>query len=225
MAKKRVQMPSITLLVARSYPDNVIGIENRLPWRLGTDLRLFKKRTKDHSVVMGNKTFKSIGKPLPNRTNVVLSRSPVDEYGSVVWAKNVEDALFRSDVDTICRFQKEFFVIGGEQIYKAFELYINKVYLTEVFCGNINGDAKFEQEFDVTGTDSEWKFHGEQEYPKSEIDEYPFRITCFRRRVQRHRYRVETEFMGRDEDVRPKLSQYELVLDRPEEQEQFELVL
>eukprot|EP01035_Chromulina_nebulosa_P065198 gene65198-89207_t len=68
-------MPSIASVVARSYPDHIIRIDNSLPWHLKTDLRLFKQRTQGHAVIMGRKTFESIGKPLPNRTNIILSRS------------------------------------------------------------------------------------------------------------------------------------------------------
>lgn len=223
MATKRVRMPSATLVVARSYPDNVIGIENQLPWHLGTDLRLFKQRTKGHAVIMGSKTYRSIGRPLPNRTNIVLSRSEIEEIPNVKWANNISTALFLADVDSICRFNSQFFVIGGEQIYKAFDIYINKVYLTEVFCGNINGDAKFEQEFDCGTKESDWIFRGEDDYKASSTDDFPFRITCFQRRKPNHRYRVQSEFTGREIDFYRQLDQYELVFEKDEEQ--FELKL
>ncbi len=90
-------------------------------------------------------------------------------------------------------------MIGGDQIYKIFERYINRVFLTEVFCGNINGDAKFETDFDAAtrGKKSEWWIKSEEDFPKSEHDEYPFRVTEYRRRVPYHRQRTKEEFMGR----------------------------
>ncbi|MGI9464727.1 MAG: dihydrofolate reductase, partial [Aestuariivirgaceae bacterium] len=92
--QKRVTMPSISFIVARSYPGNVIGCENELPWSLKTDLKNFRTITTGHVVVMGRKTLESIGKPLPNRTNVVLSREESKKSNGVYWAGNVEDALF-----------------------------------------------------------------------------------------------------------------------------------
>lgn len=196
-------MPSATSIVARSYPDNIIGIENRLPWHLRTDLQMFKKRTQGHAVIMGRKTLESIGKPLPNRMNIVLSRTEIkSEHSNIRWASDPETALLLADVDSIFSGNLEFFIIGGEQIYKIFERFINQVFLTEVFCGHINGDAKFDTDFekDAVGPKSEWKRGAEDEYPKTEFDQYPFRVTRYERRKPTHRYKSKEEFMGRQPD-------------------------
>ena len=145
--KNRIKMPGATSIVARSYPDKIIGIDNELPWHLGTDLRLFKRRTIGHAIIMGRKTFESIGKPLPKRLNIVLSRESMQDSEHLKWAKDPETALLLADIFSICSLKKEFFVIGGEKIYDVFFDYINKIYLTDVFCKNINGDAKFDYEF------------------------------------------------------------------------------
>ncbi|WP_190234886.1 dihydrofolate reductase [Allorhizobium terrae] len=202
----RVRMPSAASIVARSYPDKIIGIENTLPWHLRTDLQLFKKRTLGHAVIMGRKTFESIGKPLPNRVNIILSRSKLDildEYPSVKWAADPETALYFADVDSIISGNKEFFIIGGEQIYNLFNKFMNRVFVTDVFCGNINGDAKFDVDFAAgdVGKRSEWIIKREEEYPKTVSDDYPFRVTEYRRRMPLHRYRVKEEAMGRVPDV------------------------
>ncbi|MBY5363631.1 dihydrofolate reductase [Rhizobium leguminosarum] len=211
--RKRVKMPSATSIVARSYPDNVIGIENRLPWHLRTDLQIFKKRTSGHAIIMGRKTFESLGnRPLPNRTNIVLSRSEILSNSPFVkWARDVETALLFADVSSIISGKLEFFVIGGEQIYTIFERYINQVFLTEVFCGPINGDAKFETDFekDAVGSKSEWKHGFEDDYPKSEHDQYPFRITRYERRKPEHRFKSKEEFMGREPDFDKYFELYE----------------
>jgi dihydrofolate reductase len=68
-------LPSISYVVARSVPGYVIGTENRLPWRLHSDLKRFKEITYGHPIIMGRKTHLSIGRPLPGRTNIVLSRA------------------------------------------------------------------------------------------------------------------------------------------------------
>lgn len=201
---KRVRMPSATSIVARSYPDNIIGVENRLPWHLRTDLQHFKSRTSGHAIIMGRKTFESLGsRPLPNRTNIVLSRTEILSNSPLVkWAKDPETALLLADISSIFYGKFEFFVIGGEQIYNLFERYINQVFLTQVFCGPINGDAKFETDFEkeAVGSKSAWKHGFEEEYPKTDYDEYPFRITRYERRKPHHRYKSKEEFMGRVPD-------------------------
>lgn len=99
----------VTILVAHSS-NRVIGINNTLPWHLPEDLKRFKKLTTGKTVVMGRKTFESIGRPLPNRTNVVLSCSSLAIDGCMVY--NSPEAILQ-DFD-------DFIVIGGESIYKLF---------------------------------------------------------------------------------------------------------
>jgi dihydrofolate reductase len=208
-----VKMPSATSIVARSYPDHIIGIENRLPWHLGTDLRLFKERTLDHAIIMGRKTLESIGRPLPNRVNIVLSRTEIAQKKNLVWAPDPRTALMLADYYSILRGKKEFFVIGGEQIYQIFDTYINKVFLTDVFCGNINGDAKFDVEF----SSKEWWTPSEDEYKASDKDDFPFRITCWLRRKPNHRRRQKFEFLNYDETIIKLLDQLELSFDELED--------
>ena len=186
-------MPSATSVVARSYPDRIIGIDNQLPWHLGTDLKNFKSLTQGHAIIMGRKTYESIGRPLPNRMNIILSREVVDDTEDLKWAPNPEIALLLADFYSICLGKLEFFVIGGEHIYDILYKYINKIFLTDVFCGNINGDAKFDYDFDI----SEWYFKFEREYQISPVDDHPFRVSCLLRRKPVHRERSFKEFMKR----------------------------
>jgi dihydrofolate reductase len=214
---KRVRMPSASSIVARSYPDKIIGVDNALPWHLRTDLQLFKKRTQGHAVIMGRKTFESIGRPLPNRTNIILSRTEpafLGEFSSLKWAKDPETALLLADIESIISGNMQFFIIGGDQIYKVFESYINEIFVTDVFCGNINGDAKFELDFGEKQSDEkrEWIVRTEDDYPKTEHDEFPFRITKYVRRKPYHRYRVKEELMGRFSNFDALLEQYVLKL-------------
>lgn len=197
-------MPSATSLVARSYPDRIIGIENRLPWHLGTDLKHFRIRTQGHAIIMGRKTYESIGKPLPNRINIVLSKNNIKEYDNVRWARDPETALLIADQYSIINLRKEFFIIGGEVIYQTFHKYINKVFLTEVFSGRINGDAKFDQDFDAR----EWWYHSEREFPRSERDDFPFRITCLIRRKPIHRFLSKARFKGTEFNVSERWEQF-----------------
>jgi dihydrofolate reductase len=157
-------------------------------------MRHFRERTKDHAVIMGRKTFDSIGRPLPRRLNIVLSRNPVPENSTLKWARNPETALLLADQYSIINLKKEFFVIGGENVYNIFDRYINVVYLTEVNTGRINGDAKFSREFDRR----EWRFFYEKDFPKSDIDDFSFRISCLIRRKPIHRYASRHDLDLRD---------------------------
>lgn len=188
--KPRAKMPSAVTVVARSYPDRIIGIENKLPWHLGTDLKNFRSLTQDHAIIMGRKTFESIGRPLPKRINIVLSREPFEDTENLKWAKNPETALLLADYYSICRGASQFFIIGGENIYGVFDKWINKIFLTDVNTGHINGDAKFDYDFDP----KEWFFRYEKEFPKSEVDDFSFRISYLVRRKNEHRQRAITEF-------------------------------
>lgn len=190
MTKRRAKMPSAVSVVARSYPDRIIGIENRLPWHLGTDLKNFRALTQGHVIVMGRKTFDSIGKPLPKRINIVLSREKIPDSESVKWVNNLETALLLADYYSILMDKSQFFVIGGENIYSLFEKHIHKIFLTDVFTGNINGDAKFDFEF----PSDEWYFKYEKEFPVSDIDDFSFRISYLVRRRWKHRQRFIDEY-------------------------------
>jgi|APThiThiocy_cv2_1041547.scaffolds.fasta_scaffold00057_237 dihydrofolate reductase len=223
LAKNKIKMPSATSVVARSWPDHVIGIENKLPWHLGTDLRHFRKRTEGHAIIMGRKTYESIGRPLPRRENIVLSRENIGSGVGIKWAQNVETALLLADIFSICNFKKQFFVIGGERIYEVFRNYINKVYLTEVFT-RVNGDAKFDWEFPR----DKWRYYKEREFSKSEIDDHPFRITTLVRLRPQHRYETTDRLMKADPHIAAFLDRYAEMIESAEthtvEEEQLSLL-
>jgi dihydrofolate reductase len=111
----------------------LIGKDNDLPWgKLPVDLKHFQKITTGHTVVMGRKTFESIGKPLKNRKNIVLSRTTFAHEG-VEWY---------SSIDEVLELPEDVFIIGGSQIYKAFLPYVDKIYHTGII-GNFEGDTYF----------------------------------------------------------------------------------
>lgn len=205
-------MPSVAYLVARSHPDHIIGRDNQLPWHLGTDLRNFRAKTLDHAVVMGRKTLDSIGRALPDRINIVLSRTPIPEQSNVVWARDPESAIYFADVHSIRLMQKQFYVIGGEHIFNVFNDYVNKVWLTDVFTGPINGDAKFEYAFDIR----EWRYLWERDYSASDVDEFPFRISFLLRRKPIHRYKMASQFLKKDFDVSLWWDKYVSLMESPD---------
>lgn len=124
---------SFVVAVARN---GVIGHANGLPWRLPADLAFFKRITMSHPIVMGRKTYESIGKPLPGRTNIVVTRSPGFSAPGCVVVDSLA-AAYRAAGDA-----KEVFVIGGAQIYEAALPDADRIYLTEVES-EIDGDTWF----------------------------------------------------------------------------------
>ena len=125
----------INMIVATSK-NNQIGIDNKLPWHISEDLRYFKEVTKGHTVLMGRKTFESIGRPLPNRENIVLTRDKSFTAQGITAVHSLEEAL------TFCRSKDQIFIIGGGEIYKQFLPYADKLYITLV-DKEIQGDTDF----------------------------------------------------------------------------------
>jgi len=132
--------PHLTLIAAIAS-NGVIGAGNRLPWRLPADLQRFKALTMGHPMIMGRKTFASLGRLLPGRSHIVLSRGEPGE-GCVV-ARSLEEALAASGR---CPGADEVFVIGGEQIYRLALPVADRLQLTEL-KRPFDGDARF-PEFD-----------------------------------------------------------------------------
>ena len=132
-----IDLPEISLLMTATLSLIVaaerhrgIGIRNTLPWRLPEDLAFFKRTTSGHAIIMGRKTFDSIGRPLPNRRNIVVTRNPAWSHPGVESALSLADAVrLAGDGET--------FVIGGSQIYAEALPLASKLVVTEI-------DADFE---------------------------------------------------------------------------------
>ena len=124
----------ISLIVAASR-NGVIGAKNKLPWRLPADLQRFKQLTMGHPILMGRKTFESIGKPLPGRTNIVITRQKGFTCCGTTAAYSLEEAL------QICENEKESFVIGGAEIFAQALPLADRIYLTRIEK-DFEGDTK-----------------------------------------------------------------------------------
>lgn len=125
----------ISLIVAISQ-NRVIGRENKLPWHLPDDLKYFRRITKGNPVIMGRKTFESIGRPLPQRQNIVVSRDPSYLAEGCEVVNSLEQALKAADSE------KETFIIGGADLYRQSLELVNRIYLTEVQA-SVEGDSFF----------------------------------------------------------------------------------
>lgn len=143
-------------MIAAMSENNVIGKDGEMPWHLPGDLKFFKQTTKGHSVVMGRKTFESIGRPLPNRRNIVLTRS--EDFS----AEGIEVIHTFSEMDKLVKDEEEFFVIGGATIYEQLLPLADRLYIT-IIHETFEGDTFF-----PTIDDGQWKIVASK---KGEVDE------------------------------------------------------
>ena len=160
----------ISCIVAMNH-DRVIGNGNQIPWYLPADLKYFKKITTGHPVIMGRNCFESIGRPLPNRTNIVVSRDAFFIASSCIVVRSIEEALL-----TAHKLQAgEVFIIGGGQIYaQTIDLW-ERLYLTLVDCP-CTGDVFFpEINFD------EWTCSFDEAGVKDDKNPYDHRFLIYDR--------------------------------------------
>ncbi len=129
--------PAISMIVARSR-NHVIGRDNQMPWKISADLQFFKRVTMGHPVIMGRKTWESIGRPLPGRRNIVVSRNASYSLAGAELAGSLDEAL-KMLVEA-----SRVFVIGGEQLFKQAFDKADRLYITEIDLDIDGGDTFFE---------------------------------------------------------------------------------
>ncbi len=133
--------PRLSLVVAAAE-NGVIGKLNTLPWRLPSELKLFRKRTMGHPVIMGRRTYESIGHPLRGRDNIVITRGAVMDDPDVLTANSIEEGVALAERLAEKRGVDEIFVIGGSQIFEALRPQAERIYLTRVHM-KAEGDRFF----------------------------------------------------------------------------------
>ena len=148
-------------IVVAAAENGVIGKDNQLLWKLSSDLKRFKNITSGHYILMGRKTFESIGKPLPNRTSLIISRNFECDFENCYVFKTISDAI----IYAVQQGQEEIFVVGGGEIYKQTMTLANTIHLTIVHT-EIEGDTHFEYD------DSNWKVLHSEFIPKDEKNEF-----------------------------------------------------
>ena len=159
----------ISHLVALSN-NFVIGVNNDLPWKLKKDLQHFSAYTQNKAIVMVRKTFESIGRPLPNRKNIVISSSLESQEGLEV-VPNLNQAIeFASEWNKDNLAGEEIVLIGGGYVFEESKNIVNKLVLTRVEC-EINGDVFYPQ-IDL----SDWKEMSQESFKRDSENEYDFRI-------------------------------------------------
>ena len=161
-------MRYVSIIVAKSE-NNVIGSNGQLPWHLSEDLRKFKSITMGKPMIMGRNTFESIGKALPGRKNIILTRNLNYSAKNVCIVNTIEKAI------EACGEQKEIMIIGGGEIYKAFLGITNRLYLTNVDI-KIEGDVFF-PEINL----SHWNLISREDYPGTAHREISFSMEILER--------------------------------------------
>lgn len=131
----------VAMIVAMAK-NRVIGVEGQLPWYLPEDLKFFKRMTQAKPLVMGRKTFASIGKPLPNRLNIVVTRQEAFTHEGVRVCHDLPAALELADQQATIEAAEEIMVMGGGEIYRQALPYATRLYVTEVDI-QVEGDAYF----------------------------------------------------------------------------------
>jgi len=154
-------MISIIVAVAQN---NVIGKNNDLLWHIPRDMKHFKETTTGHHIISGRKTFESFGKPLPKRTNIIITRNKNYLQDGCIVVNSLENAINYAKNDT------EIFIIGGGEIYKQALNYADRIYLTKVHH-SFDGDTFFPEI-----NPKEWKEIKKSDFDADEKNKYPISI-------------------------------------------------
>ena len=160
----------IISLIAAMDENGVIGYKNKLPWNLPSELNYFRETTKGKPVIMGRKTHESIGRPMPERLNIIITRDKNYRTNNCIVVNSREDAI------KAAKGSKEIMVIGGAEIYKLFLPIADRLYLTKVH-GKFKGDTYF-PEFN----ENEWIKVKEKFVEKDDENKYSYTIMVLERK-------------------------------------------
>lgn len=152
--------------------NRAIGVDNRLPWHLPRDLKFFKKTTMGHPLIMGRKTYDSVGKPLPGRLNIVVTRNALYRPEGVMVARSLEEAIrIAAEHD-----MEEIFIAGGSEIFRQGLDVADRMYVTEI-------DAEFDADTFFPEFDrSEWEVFSREEHAPDEKNRWPCAFVVYERK-------------------------------------------
>ena len=156
----------ISIIVAADE-NNVIGKDNDLIWHLPDDLRFFKEKTSGHAIIMGRKTFESVGRPLPKRTNIIITRDTNFSVEDCIVVDSLEKAL-----EEAYKVDPNPFIVGGEQIYRLALPKAERIYLTRVHH-QFDGDRHFPE------LDASWQEVESVPHPSDEKHAFSFTIKTY----------------------------------------------
>lgn len=158
-------------IIAAIADDGVIGRDNGLPWRLSTDLKRLKALTMGHHLIMGRKTYESVGRPLPGRTTIVITRGTGPYPEGVLRAGSLEEALVLAQADP------EPFILGGGMVFRLAMAEADRLYITHVHTRIADGDVRF-----PPLDESIWKPVRREEVPADEKNEFATTFVIYERR-------------------------------------------
>jgi dihydrofolate reductase len=156
------------ILIVATDRNNGIGVNNTLPWRLPEDLAFFKRITSGHAIIMGRKTFDAIGRPLPNRRNIVVTRNPAWVHAGVETTNSLDQAVAIAG-------EGEVFIIGGAQIYRDAISLADRLIVTEI-------DAEFACDAFFPPVDAAQWLTESRETHRSESNGWDYSFVMYRRR-------------------------------------------
>ena len=165
-------------LIAAYSQNRVVGNDNKLPWHLPEDLQYFKRCTSGKAIIMGRKTFDSIGRPLPNRTNIVITRNEAFQAEGVKVVSSLAQAIELAAAVNEVNGVEEVMIIGGATIYELALPLADRLYLTHVHA-NIEGDAYFPQ-VDFSG----WYETQRSDYSASDNNPYDYSFVVYDKAVK-----------------------------------------
>lgn len=157
-------------IISAMNHQNIIGLNNQLPWHLPADLQRFKHITMGNAILMGRKTFESIGKPLPGRQNIIITRQQNYQTTACDVADSLQSAL------QLVRNQKEVFIIGGADLYSQAIALVQKMYLSIIhhdFCGD---------RFFPDWNRNEWHIDAQEDFLPDEKNKYAYSFLTLSRR-------------------------------------------
>jgi dihydrofolate reductase len=163
------------IIVVAASENDIIGVDNQLPWHLPDDLRFFKQATSGKPIIMGRNTWESIGRPLPNRLNIVLSSRPCNLPEGVLQFSSLDEAvnfLRQKECSEAC-------IIGGGQLYATAIHLVDRIYLTRVHVQLEKGNAYFPKPDPAI-----WTLLTEEFHPADEKHAYAFTIQCWGRKAK-----------------------------------------
>lgn len=160
-------------IIAALTSNGVIGRNNQLPWHLGSDLKRFKQLTMGHHLIMGRRTFESVGRPLPGRTTVVITHDPSFAAEGVQVAHSFEEAVGIAERAG----DDEPFIAGGAVVFEQALHRADRMYLTRIHNTEIEGDTFFPDFDDV----SEWQLTDSEHFEADEKNDYPFSFLIYER--------------------------------------------
>lgn len=163
---------TISAIVATDK-NGVIGKDGDIPWHLPADLKYFKRRTLNHHILMGRKSFESIGRPLPKRTNIVITRNPFYLASNCLVVPSLEEGLRLAEENG----EEEAFVIGGGEIYRLAMPLVHRLYLTEVDMEVEGGDTYFPD-----WNPAAWELRSSEQHDADENNECAYTFNVFERK-------------------------------------------